>query len=222
MKGFFNRLTFFGGGLLAAYVGLIRPWISRWNASEDEVLNQQAGDEIIRNPFLRTTRSVLVRAPADQVWPWIVQIGYGRGGFYSYDPLERAAGLEGLHSADHVVPELQNLKVGDQVPISPVSPMRVEVLQPNRALVLHMLMNPFSATPLDNVHNPPQPWMDWTWAFLIHPLNDYACRLVSRVRAVYAPYAPLWPLVAIGLEPVAFLMDRKLLLTVKYRVENRI
>lgn len=217
MKKLSNRITFFGG-FLAAYVGLIRPWISRWNATDDELLKTQPGDEIIPHPLLNTTRSVLIQAPAEKVWPWVLQIGYGRGGFYSYDQLERAAGLEGLRSATRIDPALQKLKQGDTIHISPVTPMTVEVLKRNRAMVLHVLMSPFTAQPLDP-RNPPQPWMDWTWSFLITPLNEYACRLASRVRAVYAPYFLLWPLVALGIEPAAFIMDRKMLLTIKERAE---
>ena len=147
-----------------------------------------------------------------------MQIGYGRGGFYSYDQLEQAAGLEGLHSATTIDPELQKLKQGDTVMISPVTPMTVEVLKPNRALVLHMVMSPFTAQPVEPSGG--QPWMDWSWAFLITPLNDYTCRLTSRVRAVYSPYVLLWPLIALGLEPASFVMDRKLLQTVKARAEG--
>jgi hypothetical protein len=218
MKKFLNRITFFGGGLLAAYVGLVRPWISRWNATDDELLKVQPGDELIPHPLLHTTRSVLIQAPAEKVWPWIVQIGYGRGGFYSFDQLERAAGLEGLHSATGIDPALQKLKQGDTVHISPVTPMTVETLLPNRAMVLHTVMSPFTAQALDP-QNPPQPCIDWTWSFLVTPLNDYACRLASRVRAVYAPYFMLWSLVALGIEPAAFVMDRKMLLTIKERAE---
>ena len=219
MKRFFNRLFFFAGGLLAAYVGIVRPILARWNATDDEVLGPQPGDDLVRRPLLQTTQSILIQAPAEKVWPWLVQIGYGRGGFYSYDQLERAAGLKDLQSAMHINPELQKLQVGDSLPISPVTPMTVEVLKPNRALVLHILMSPFTARPLP-ANNPPEPWMDWSWAFLITPLNDYACRLTSRVRAIYSPYFLLWPLMALVVEPASFVMDHKMLATIKLRAEG--
>ena len=218
MKKLSNRITFFGG-MLAAYVGLIRPWISRWNATDDELLKTQPGDELIPHPLLHTTRSVLIQAPAEKVWPWVVQIGYGRGGFYSFDKLERAAGLKGLRSATEIDPNLQKLKQGDTIHISPETPMTVEVLKRNRAMVLHTVMSPFTAQPLDP-RNPPQPWIDWTWSFLVTPLNEYACRLASRVRMAYAPYFALWPLMALVVEPATFIMDRKMLLTIKERVEG--
>jgi hypothetical protein len=219
MKRFLNVLFFFAGGLLAAYIGVVRPLLARWNATDDEVLGVNPGDELVRNPLLQTTHSILVQAPAEKVWPWLLQIGYGRGGFYSFDQLERAAGLKDLRSATQIDPDLQKLKVGDTVPISPVTPMTVEVLKPNRALVLHMMMSPFTAQALPR-HNPPEPWMDWSWAFILTPLNDYTCRLTSRVRAIYSPYLLMWPLMAIVLEPVAFAMDQKMLATLKARAEE--
>jgi hypothetical protein len=218
MKGFLKRLTFFGGGLLAAYVGLARPWLARWNASDEEVLGQKPGDELVPHPLIQTTRSITVQAPAQRVWQWIVQIGYERGGFYSYDALERAAGLPGIRSATRIEPELQKLRVGDEVKLSPVTPMTVKRLQPGRALVLQIVMSPLSAQALDP-RSPAEPWMDWTWAFLVTPLDDGSCRLTSRVRGRYAPYFALWPLMALVIEPASFVMDRKLLLTVKQRAE---
>jgi hypothetical protein len=220
MRRFLNRLSFFGGGLLVAYLGLLRPRMARWNATDEEVLSRQPGDELVSHPLLHTTCSITIHAPASQVWQWIVQIGYGRGGFYSYDRLERAAGLEGLRSATRINPDLQKLTVGDTVAISPVTPMKVAVLQPGRALVLQVLISPFTAEVLEPA-NPSGPWMDWTWAFLITPLDEESCRLTSRVRAAYSPYILLWPLMALLVEPVSFVMDRKLLMTVKQRAEER-
>jgi hypothetical protein len=220
MKNFFNNIKFFGGGLLLAYVGLLRPRMARWQASPDEVTGAQPGDELLPNPLMQTTHAVTIEAPAETAWKWIVQVGYERGGFYSYDWLERAAGLAGLRSATQIDPDLQKVRLGDTIKISPVTPMTVEVLQPGRALVLHMVMSPFTAEPLSR-RNPPEPWMDWSWAFLVRPVGSQRCRLISRVRAVYAPYIALWPLVALALEPAAFVMDRKMLLTVKELSERR-
>jgi hypothetical protein len=219
MLRFIKRLFFFGGSLLTIYLGFLRPRLARWNATDEEVQGRHPGDALLPYPLLQTNCSITIRAPASRVWQWIVQIGYGRGGFYSYDWLERAAGLAGLRSATRIDPELQNLAVGDTVAISPVTPMKVAVLEPEKALVLKVLMSPFTAKVLEP-GNPPEPWMDWTWAFLITPLDNSSCRLASRVRAVYAPYVQLWPLMALMVEPVSFIMDRKLLLTVKQRAEQ--
>ena len=218
MGKFLKGLPFWGGLLLGGYLGWGRAKIGRWNASDGEVLGAQPGDELLPKALLNTTRSITIQAPAKRVWQWIVQIGYGRGGFYSYDWLEQAAGLTGLHSAKSIDPELQKLRQGDTVNISPVTPMRVALLKANRALVLQLCMSPFTAEPVEKSAG--QPWIDWTWAFIITPLDDGSCRLTSRVRGSYSPYLTLWPLVALVLEPVSFVMDRKLLLTVKQRAEE--
>jgi hypothetical protein len=220
MKKLFNNLKFFGGGLLLAYVGWLRPRLARWQVSDAEVRGPHLGDDLLPNPLMQINHAVTIEAPAETAWQWIVQVGYGRGGFYSYDWLERAAGLVGLRSAEEIDPGLQKLKVGDTVKISPVTPMTVEVFKPGRALVLRTVMSPFTAQALDR-RSPPEPWMDWTWAFLVQPDSHQRCRLISRVRASYAPYFALWPLMALLAEPAAFVMDRKLLLTVKERSEKR-
>src|SRR5215207_9703255 len=105
-------------GSAAAYLLAIRRWQLRWGATDEEVDATLAGDHLIANPDLMSTRVITVHAPADQVWPWIAQLGQGRGGFYSYDALENLVGCD-IHSADRVVPQWQDLKVGDQVKLAP-------------------------------------------------------------------------------------------------------
>jgi hypothetical protein len=87
-------------------------------------------DELIHTPRVKTTRAITIQAPPQAVWPWIVQIGYGRAGWYSYDFLEQAVGagdfVEG-GSAQRIVPELQNLKVGDVIPAAPAPYLGVVV-----------------------------------------------------------------------------------------------
>ncbi|MDK0748930.1 hypothetical protein P7A58_15550, partial [Clostridium perfringens] len=83
------------------------------------------GDELVPDPNYSSTRAISIAAPPAQVWQWLVQIGYGRGGFYSYDQLERMAGLTGLHSTNEIVPEWQALKAGETVSISPITPLQV-------------------------------------------------------------------------------------------------
>jgi hypothetical protein len=76
-----------GTGVLASW-GLVRPWHLRWGATHDEVQRPLPGDELVENPRFVSTRAITINAPAESVWPWLVQLGYGRGGFYSYDWLE--------------------------------------------------------------------------------------------------------------------------------------
>src|SRR6266540_2404510 len=101
-------------GSAAAYVLVVRRWQLRWGATDEEHNATLAGDDLIPNPDLMATRAITVHAPADQVWPWIAQLGQGRGGFYSYDALENLVGCN-IHSADRIVPDWQAINVGDQV-----------------------------------------------------------------------------------------------------------
>jgi hypothetical protein len=98
----------------ALYRGNVRPWMYTWGARADEVTAVLPGDELGQPGALRTTRAVSIDAPVDAVWPWLVQIGEDRGGFYSYSLLERAVGAR-IHNADAVHPEWQRVGVGDTI-----------------------------------------------------------------------------------------------------------
>lgn len=101
-------------GVLALYRGRLSPWMYTWGADADEVTAVLPGDELVSAHAPRTTRAVTIDAPIRMVWPWLAQIGEGRGGFYSYSLLERAVGAR-IHNADVVHPEWQDVRVGDTV-----------------------------------------------------------------------------------------------------------
>lgn len=100
------------GSAAAAYIFLARPRLLRWGATDQEVDGLLPGDDLIPNADVTATRAITISASADQVWPWIAQLGQGRGGFYSCDFLENLIGAD-IHSADRIVPELQGIDVGD-------------------------------------------------------------------------------------------------------------
>ncbi len=101
-------------GVAALYRAHVRPWIHTWGARPDELAAVLPGDELVRPNAPRTTRAVSIAASRAAVWPWLIQIGEDRGGFYSYSLLERAVGAD-IHNADTVHPEWQKLRVGDTV-----------------------------------------------------------------------------------------------------------
>jgi hypothetical protein len=144
------------------------------------------------------------------VWPWLVQVGFGRAGWYSYDWLERMVGAgtfaEG-GSARSVLPQFQGLAVGDPVPLSPAGGLTAAIVDPPRALVLRMTMNALTGGPAraaDRVV------LDWSWAFTLVPVGPRSCRLVVRVRADYRPWA-FGLLIPLLLEPVHLMMERAML-----------
>jgi hypothetical protein len=195
------------------YFAVMRPQLLGWGASREERRESLPGDDLVAARW-QTTRGIDISAPADEVWPWLVQMGYGRAGWYSYDRLERVIGAGDFAeggSAKRVVPELQQLAVGDTVALSPAGGLTVEVLEPARALVLHYRMNLLTAAP---AHQRDAAVFDWTWAFVLMPVNETSCRLLARVRADYRPswLRPLMPLV---LEPVHFMMEHKMLRTIE-------
>jgi hypothetical protein len=206
------------GAGLALYHLWARPWQLRWGATPPEVDGDRPDDNLVPSPRYETTRAVTIRASVARVWPWLIQIGYQRGGFYSYDWLENLAGLE-ISSIDHIDPGLQRLKVGHSVLIAPETPLAVARLEPNRFLVLHNTMNPFNAQTVD-LHDPaPGPYMDWSWTFVLEELDESTTRLVVRVRGRYEPRW-LAPLFYALLEPAHFLMERKMMLGIKERAER--
>jgi hypothetical protein len=176
------------------------------------------GDDLVPEPAYVTTRAITVQAPAEAVWPWLVQLGQGRGGFYTYDRLEQMVGA-GIRSADRIVPELQQLAIGDTVRLSPEGGPKVALLDAGRALVLYDTMDLRTSRSIP--HHPPTPWaMDWTWSFTLRPMVDSATRLLVRTRADYRPQGLLAPPMALLLEPTHFVMERGMLLGIKRRAER--
>jgi hypothetical protein len=117
------------------YLGLVRPWQLRWGATPEEAHRDLPGDDLVKHPMFEATRAVTIAAPPDQVWPWIIQMGTGRGGFYSLDFVDNAR----RRSARSILPDLQHLAVGDVIPTSrDGTGFTVAQLEPERLLVLHV------------------------------------------------------------------------------------
>lgn len=161
-------------GAVAAYRQGRRAQLA-FGATAEEEAAELPGDDLVPAADLVATRAITIRASAADVWPWLVQMGQGRGGFYSYDRLENLAGC-GITSADAVVPEWQGVAVGDDVRLHPEFGLPVAVVLPQEALVLH------GAGPVDD--EGPVPF-DFTWAFVLRPVDDRRTRLVVRERYGY-------------------------------------
>jgi hypothetical protein len=122
----------------AAYLAW-RPTMLRWGTQASEATELLPGDDLVPHPRVQSTRATTIDAPPGQVWPWIVQMGIGRAGFYTHDRVERlmfhARYAEGKHSATRIRPELQDLKAGDLVPYGAGAYVAVHELEPSRHLV---------------------------------------------------------------------------------------
>ena len=122
------------GAVGLVYARVLRPWHLHRGATAEEASGAVAGDEFMPDRDVVATRVVEINAPPSAVWPWLVQMGPGRGGAYTYNWIERRLGID-IRNTDHIIPELQNLKVGDEMPM-PGYVMRVERLDPGQAMVI--------------------------------------------------------------------------------------
>jgi hypothetical protein len=192
-----------------ALVPLLRPVYLSWGSTAAELRAELPGDELAPAPDYQVQHAVTIAAPAEEVWPWLAQIGQDRAGFYSYSSLENLVGLR-IRNAEAIHPEWQDIHAGSFVHAVPpgwlggrfdrTGGWRVARVDPGRALVLE------------------------TWgAFVLLPVDDQTTRLVIRSRGRAAPSAAdaaLAPVGAMLFEPIHFLMQRRMMLGIKERAER--
>ncbi|EYR64050.1 hypothetical protein N866_16130 [Actinotalea ferrariae CF5-4] len=184
-----------------------RHWGRTFGATAAEVAATLEGDSFVPDADAVTTRAVDVAAPPSAVWPWVAQLGQDRGGFYSYDALENLAGCD-IHSADHVEPAWQDVRVGDPFRLHPDLALSVALVEPPHALVA------LGRAPSAEEAAVP---FDFSWAFVLRP-GPLGTRLVVRER-----YAYLTPWAAAVVEPaswVSLLMTERMLRGIRDRAER--
>jgi hypothetical protein len=160
------------------------------------------GDSLLPDWTYSGTTAVTVNAAPEHIWPWLAQLGYQRGGLYSYDWLDRLFGYLDRPSATRILPEFQHLAVGDKIPLGRGPSWPVAALEPNRALVLDMR----------NMRG-----LDWVWQFGLYPVDETRTQLVSRSRV---RAQAMWSrLLTHVIEPAGFLMTRRMLIGLKERAE---
>jgi hypothetical protein len=186
---------------------LFRRFHLRWGATAAEAAGGLPGDDFLSTADLQSTRAITINVPADDVWPWLAQMGQGRGGLYSYDFLENLAGLD-IHSADRIHPEWQAINVGDRFHLAPAASADLEVglVDPGSTLVLRVPPG-----------SPPGPF-DFTWAFVLRPQPDGTIRLLVRER--YAGRQWWARCLVEAVEVASFIMSRRMLHGIRRRAER--
>jgi len=185
--------------LTGLYLLVLRPWQLKWGATDIEIKRPMPGDEIVTEPTFNATRAVSINAIAENIYPWIIQMGVTRAGWYSYDLLDNLA----RRSAEVILPEHQHIKIGDVVPLSPDGKQG-------------MLVKDFKKNE----------WMLWwenkgdtTWVWGIYKEGESAFRLVTRVRVKYRVFSAAI-LFNVLIEFFDIWMMRKCMLGIKKRAEK--
>lgn len=192
------------GLVMAAYLLWARPYQLRWGATDAEVNKPMPGDELDSHPTFLATRAITIDGTPQQIWPWLIQMGYTRAGFYGYDILENIGSPRGLESAVTIIPDFQQFKVGDEVPISSAATMVFYAVESNR----------------DQIWSGKDGVGGFTWA--LYPLDASHTRLVSRIRWTHHWAQPDLLAFDMFTEFSDHLAVRKVLQGVKGRVENHI
>lgn len=208
-----------GAAAVMAYALLVRPWHVRWGATDEEVDRPLPGDDLLPRSRWGATRAITIQAPPDAVWPWIAQLGQGRGGLYSYDWLENLAGCD-IHSADAILPEHQSPAAGDLIRMGPQGypAFVVQSVDPGHALVL-TAVNPETGQVEALPDDPGEPYTAGSWAFVLEDAGPGATRLIVRSRGdsnLGPGNTLMWRIV----EGVQFVMEQKMLRGVKLRAES--
>jgi hypothetical protein len=199
------------GACGAAAVFLTRRLAQRSGATSSEVNSSLPGDELVPDPQIQTTRAITIHAPVDAVWPWVTQLGYHRGGWYTNARLDRMLWRIDNPSADRILPEFQRLEVGDTVPDGPEGTARftVAAIMPDRLLALH---DP------GGTHIP---HTNFSWTFVLQEIDAASTRLILRTRATYPRRWWTTPIAYLTLGPADYFMAHMLMLRgIKERAER--
>ena len=213
-----------GGVALSAYVFVVRPWHLRWGATDAEVQRSLPGDDLVPNPKRGYTQAITIKASAAEVWPWLVQIGYKRAGWYSHDFIHRILGIAGSvdddrRSANRIIPELQRLEVGDTVEIAPEMGYAVVAIEPERALILQTRIDTRTWRSLDTTDPLPDEYLNSSWVWFLDEVDERTTRLIVRTRTDYNPSLLNTLGVGIPNELGSLVMQPKTLQGIKQRAE---
>ncbi len=216
-----------GAFFIAATVALnplLTGWYRRWGATDAEAGRRRPGDELVPHPRAAATRAITVKAAAARIWPWLLQIGLERGGWYSYDLLEAAAGAADFadgHTARRIIPELQNLAVGDKIWMHQrILPLTVVAMEAPVSLVFLTRVDLETKAGFELGGGMPAQYVNSSWAFYLDETGRDTTRLIVRSRLDYNRSPVNFIAWRIFTDPISFVMERKMLFTLKKSAET--
>jgi hypothetical protein len=198
-------LTFIAAVLALVYAVAVRPWHLHRGTTMPEVLRPLPGDDLVPHPKFGYTQAITIKASAEEIWPWLVQIGYHRAGWYSHDWIHRLLGIAGSvdddrRSADRIMPELQDLKTGDLIEIAPGLGFEVLEIEPDRVLLTGN--------------------EGGSWVWFLDPVDANTARLIVRLRGTWNPGLGNALLFGIPNELGSLIMQPATLRGIKQRAET--
>ena len=184
----------------------------RWGTVGTEAIDSLPGDEFVPKPKWGYTLGVAVNASPEDVWPWIAQLGQGRGGFYTYQTLENLVGCE-IANTTEILPDHQHPAVGDGIYLHPTTPpLRVEIVDPPNVLVLF-------GSPAEV--GTEESWGMSTWQFIVKPGSGGGSRLLTRGRYDHSPdWKSRLAFDRFPIEVISFVMSRRMMLEIKRLAER--
>lgn len=190
--------------ILTIYLLFARPYQLTWGATQDEIHRSMPGDELNPDPKFLATRAITIKGRPEEIYPWLLQMGYGRAGFYGYDILENIGSPNGIRSANLILPTYQHFKPGDDAPLSAAGGLVFYAIEPDKYLVWSGAKG----------------WGGITWA--LYPIDETHTRLVSRVRFSHNLTSPSQLTMDLFTEFSDPLAVRKILQGIKGRVEGQV
>ncbi len=174
------------------YIFVFLPWQLRQGAANAKLQHALPGDDLVTSPKTGYTQAITINAPKSEVWRWLVQIGYKRAGWYTYDFLHRLVGIAGCvdderHSAKRIIPELQDLGVGDVIEIAPGMGYSVIALEPEQALITQSILDRDKWESVSNDDALPEKYLRSSWVWFLEAIDEKTTRLIVRVRSDHNP-----------------------------------
>lgn len=212
-----GKIASFLGLAEGAYLLFIRPRMLRWGATEDEVRGPSPGEGIVPGAKRGSIMAITLNAPPSAVWPWLAQMGNGRGGWYSWDRLDNA----GVPSVEELHPEWQSISLGQRLPADPTGKFSFEVaaLEPERFLGLRAT-NTLTGQPYDPNGPRPRNFGDSLWAFQLKELPGERTRLIVSTYGVGRPRALFALQNLLFWEPAHWMMQTRQFANLKRRAER--